>query len=171
MTTSHISGIVPLLLITLICVGMVEGGYLLFEHILLDSRNGAEGGGADAKAKGSDAKATGQKKIDYRVILQRKLFGPPPGSNAQANLPVPDKSEALAATNPAIVLVGTVIGSEETERAIILDKNSNKQALYLKGDSVQGSLVKEIDRGKVILAKEGGDEILVTEQNPPTHSR
>ncbi len=36
MTTSRISGRVPLLLMTLICVGMVEGGYLLLEHIFLD---------------------------------------------------------------------------------------------------------------------------------------
>lgn len=160
MTTSRISGIVPLLLITLICVGMVEGGYLVFEHFILDSPYGAEVREADTTAKRSETKGTGQKKIDYRVILQRKLFGPPPGSDTSANSPVPDKSEALAATGLAIVLVGTVIGSEGTERAIILDKNSKKQALYLKGEAVQGALVKEIGRGKVILSKEGRDEIL-----------
>lgn len=163
MTTSRISGIIPLLVISLICVGMVEGGYQLFEHFILDASDSsyeAEVSAADTTAKRSETKGAAQKKIDYRIISQRNLFGPPPDSDKSAKPPVPDNKEVLTATSLAIVLVGTVTGSEGVERAIILDKKSQKQDLYEKGDAVQGALVKEIGRGKVILARDGGDEIL-----------
>ena len=46
------------------------------------------------------------------------------------------------------------------DRAIIFDKTVNKQALYETGDAVQGAVVKEILRGKVILVYNGRDEML-----------
>lgn len=63
-------------------------------------------------------------------------------------------------TSLQIVLVGTITGSEGTERAIILDKTKRKQELYSKGDEIQGALVKEIRRGRVILAQNGREEVL-----------
>ncbi len=63
-------------------------------------------------------------------------------------------------TNLNIVLMGTVTGPDGVARAIVLDKQNNKQELYEKGDAIQGASVKELLRGKVILAYDGKDEIL-----------
>lgn len=160
--TSRISGIVPLLLITLICIGLVEGGYLLFEHFVLDDPVVVESNQAVTPAKASQAKKDGAKISDYRIILQRNLFGPPPtlkkdGAGVET---APEPAKALAVTNLEIVLMGTITGSKGVERAIILDKKSKEQELYEKGDSLHGAVVKSIERGKVIISREGKDEIL-----------
>jgi general secretion pathway protein C len=162
--TARISDIVPLLFITLLCVGLVEGGYLLFEHFILVPAERAEVGEAETPTIGSATKAEGEKQVDYRVILQRNLFGTPPPSDsdkAEASaVPVPVSTEAVTATNLDFVLMGTIKGSAGTERAVILDKKLQKQELYEKGDVIQGAFVKEIARGKVILSYNGRDEIL-----------
>ena len=159
MTTSRISGIIPLLFITLLCVGMVEGGYLMFEHFVLDPRPRSEIEASVDQAEQSESKTVVRQKIGPEVILQRNLFGALTGDKSAA-LPVPERTEAPTATSLQIVLMGTVTGSEGTERAIILDKAKKKQELFSKGDEIQGALVKEIRRGKVILAQNGREEIL-----------
>lgn len=158
--TSRISGIVPLLLITVVCIGLVEGGYLLLEHFILDSPDRAEVSEVDTTTERSETKTAGGKKTDYRIILKRNLFGPPPGSDKTATDPVEKPEEVLTASSLQIVLMGTITGSEGVERAIILDKNSQKQELYEKGDAIQGASIKDISRGKVILSYAGRDEIL-----------
>lgn len=159
MTTSRISGIIPLLFITLLCVGMVEGGYLMFEHFVLDPWQGSETGVSASQAVRLESRSMVRKKKGPEVILRRNLFGALAGDKP-AGPPVPEKTKVLTATSLQIVLMGTITGSEGTERAIILDKTKKKQELYGKGDEVQGALVKEIRRGKVILAQNGREEIL-----------
>ena len=159
MTTSRISGIIPLLFITLLCVGMVEGGYLMFEHFVLDPRPRSEIEASVNQAEQFESKTVVRQKIGPEVILQRNLFGALTGDKSAAPS-VPEKTEVLTATSLQIVLMGTITGSEGTERAIILDKAKKKQELFSKGDEVQGALVKEIRRGKVILAQNGREEIL-----------
>jgi hypothetical protein len=158
--TSRISGIVPLLLITLVCIGLVEGAYQLLEHFILDPPFKAESSEVVAATERSETKTAGENKIDYQIILQRNLFGPPPETDKSAISSVSKPVEPLTATSLEIVLMGTIIGSEGAERAIILDKKSQKQELYEKGDAVQGALVKDIERGKAIISHNGKDEIL-----------
>jgi type II secretory pathway component PulC len=159
MTTSRISGIIPLLFITLLCVGVVEGGYLMFEHFVLNYVPRDRSGVPDTPAEKTESKQPVRKKADHEVILQRNLFGTLTGDKPAA-APVAEKTEMLTASTLQVVLMGTVTGSEGTERAIILDKTKKKQELYNKGDHLQGALVKEIRRGKVILAQNGREEIL-----------
>jgi len=157
---TRITSIIPLLFITLICVVAVEAGYQAFEFFVLKPEIVADVPQQQAETMSGEQNVTVKTaKPDYRVILQRNLFGPPPGS---------DKTESnsskypddLEATSLNIVLMGTISGTEGTHRAIILDKNLNEQELYETGDAIQGALVKEIMRGKVILALNGKDEIL-----------
>jgi len=157
--TSRISGIFPLLFITLLCVSLVEGGYLLFEQFVLKTFDSPKV--SEAKPTASpDNKTTDAIKNDYRIILQRNLFGPPPDSEKTGTPPVPEQKVALSATTLDIVLMGTITSSAGNERAIIMDKKSFKQNLYEKGDAVKEALVKEISRGKAILSYNGKDEIL-----------
>ncbi len=156
---SSISGIFPLLLITLLCVGLVEGGYLLFEHFVLKTFEIQKASDPIPTTK-TENKTADAIKNDYRLILQRNLFGPPPDGEKPVPLPALEPKVALSATTLEIVLMGTITGSAGNERAIIMDKKSFKQNLYEKGDAVKEALVKEISRGKVILSYNGKDEIL-----------
>lgn len=158
---ARITDIFPFLLITLLCVGIVEGGYQALEYFVLQSP--VEEAGLPATVpvqKKSMAKDVQQKPLDYRVILQRNLFGPPPGEGALATTAAPDVAEDIQLTSLNIVLMGTVAGGDGVDRAIILDQTSKKQQLYEQGDVIQGAMIKEILRGKVILFYNNKDEML-----------
>lgn len=158
---ARITDILPLLLITLLCVGIVEGGYQALEYFVLKTP-------VEQPAilntvpviKDSTGQEKQQKKHDYRIILQRNLFGPPPGKVEPGSTVAPDYDENLQSTSLDIVLMGTINGGDGADRAIVLDKKTRKQELYEKGDAIQGAIVKEILRGKVILDYNGKDEML-----------
>jgi type II secretory pathway component PulC len=158
---ARITDIFPLLLITLLCVGIVEGGYQALEYFVLRTPvEQVEKPDTVTVEKNLIVKDDQKKQQDYRVILQRNLFGPPPGIGEPTATVDPDYTENLKSTSLNIILMGTINGGEGVARAIILDKQSNKQALYEKGDTIQGASVKEILRGKVILVYNGKDEML-----------
>lgn len=155
----RLSDIVPLLFITLLCVGFVEGGYLALEYFLLkdqtDSKSTVQRSVADPVQKSKSA----PKKHNYKIILERNLFGAPPAAGT-AETVVKTTAKDLEETTLKIALKGTIHGVEESDRAIILDQKSKTQQLYQKGDGIQGAFVKEILRGRVILSHNGNDETL-----------
>ena len=158
---ARITDILPLLLITLLCVGVVEGGYLALEYFVLQpSAEQPKPLVPVAAEHEATVRDESVKAHDYHAILQRNLFGPPPGTDQPAVKRDADSGEDLQPTSLNIVLMGTVNGADGADRAIIFDKNANKQALYETGDAIQGAIVKEILRGKVILAYNGKDEML-----------
>lgn len=97
---------------------------------------------------------------DYTIILERNLFGSPLEKTIEESVNDSDYTEDIELTNLDIVLLGTVQGTEGTNRAIILDKAINKQDLYEKGDMVQSASIEKILRGKVILSFNGRDQML-----------
>ncbi len=157
---ARITGIVPLLFITLICVGIVEGGYLALEYFILRTPVSKEVVSSASTKEASTEKVKQQRKLDYKIILRRNLFGPPPGKENTKSATSLDYTETLESTSLNIVLMGTINGKEGANRAIILDKKSRDQELYETGDAIQGAFVKEILRGKVVIAYNGKDEIL-----------
>ena len=158
---ARITDILPFLLITLLCVGLVEGGYQALEHFGLSAPAEKAAIPETASVQTDQAGTVGENpKHDYTVILQRNLFGPAPGKNETATTAATENTEELQSTSLNIVLMGTINGGKETDRAIILDKTTKKQQLYETGDTVQGATIKEILRGKVILAYNGKDEML-----------
>ena len=158
---ARITDILPFLLITLLCVGFVEGGYQALEHFGLsapvDKAAPPEITPVKTELPGA---LTENQQYDYQVILDRNLFGPAPGKGQTEANATEEKTEDLQATSLNIVLMGTVNGGKGSDRAIILDKSTNKQQLYAAGDAIQGASIKEIQRGKVILAYNGKDEML-----------
>lgn len=157
---ARITDIFPLLLITLLCVGVVEGGYQALEYFVLQPPVKEAVPAAAPVEEKSAEKDTRQNKLDYRVILQRNLFGPPPGEGQPASTATPEVTEDIQLTSLNIVLLGTVSGGDGEDRAIILDKATRKQELYEQGDIIQGAMVKEILRGKVILFYNDKEEML-----------
>jgi len=102
----------------------------------------------------SVAKTTAQLK---KVITERQLFGVPlTVTSKQQELDLP----AITANDLQVLLMGTIGSSSDGSRAIIMDKTDKTQAIYRKGDSVQGIRIKEILRQRVILAIDGQDKIL-----------
>jgi len=92
------------------------------------------------------------------VIIRRNLFG----SRAES-LPVAEKDDLLddiKASSLDVVLMGTVTGDANDQRAIIYDKKERRQTLYQEGDYIQGAAIKRIIRGKVILELDGQNEML-----------
>jgi Type II secretion system protein C len=158
---ARITDIFPFLIITLLCVGIVEGGYQALEYFALrvPSEKAAISGPVTVQKK-SPIKVEQKENYDYRIILQRNLFGPPPGKEEPVETAAQDVQEEMQATSLNIVLMGTINGGKGTDRAIILDKGTRKQELYETGDAIQGAIIKEILRGKVILAYNGKDEML-----------
>jgi len=156
----RISGIVPLLFITLFCVGCVEGGYRALEYFLVKGLVGKVSVAEQPPVQVVRKTEIVQQKHGYTIILKRNLFGPPPAAKKN-EVKVKDPAEDLETTTLKIVLKGTIDGEGGSKRAIILDKKSKNQELFQKGDGIQGAFVKEILRGKVILSYNGRDEVLV----------
>lgn len=158
--TSRISALIPLLVITLVCVGAVEGGYTIFEYFIRQQPVEAVVPPAIPLPEDSAGSMVPGAKRDYNIILTRNLFGPFGSKEPAKPAPPPDITANLGKTELGIVLVGTISDSEGTHRAIILDKKTSKQELYKAGDVVHGAHIKDILRGKVILDVNGKDSLL-----------
>ncbi len=156
----RISSIVPLLFITLLCVGSVEGGYLMLEYFLTQTPASQKQDAPKRPVKAGRSAEMKEQKHDYHIILSRNLFGPPPSDKVVGAPAKNDSVKDLAVTGLDIMLKGTISGEGKTRFAIITEKINNTQQLYQEGDAVQGAFVKEILRGKVILSYNGKDEVL-----------
>ena len=99
-----------------------------------------------------------RKENDYTIIVRRNIFQ----AVVVKTEPVVEdvKPEILEPTKLKLSLMGTISGSERNARAIISDEVQRKQDIYQVGDSVQGAMIKTIDRGKVVLSVNGKDEVL-----------
>jgi hypothetical protein len=100
-------------------------------------------------------------------IVRRNLFASRVGD--AGSLPQQDLLAALAASSQEVVLMGTITGPQDEQRAIIYDKRSGRQDLYAEGDYLEQAVIKQILRGKVILSVGGRDELLdITEARTVT---
>jgi len=160
--TTRISAFFPLLFITLICVGGVEVFYLGVERYVLDPalQDGGEKNGAPAMEQVASEKVIARQPANPAIITKRNLFGPPPTDTKATESAAKPVAEELEPTTLEIVLMGTIDGGEDESRAIILNKRDRKQEMYRDGDVVQGAVIKEIQRGVVILTLDGKDEKL-----------
>ena len=95
---------------------------------------------------------------DYTIIVRRNIFQ---AVVVKTEAVVEDIRPAiLEPTKLKLSLMGTISGSERNARAIISDDVKRKQDIYQVGDSVQGAMIKNIERGKVVLTVNGKDEVL-----------
>ena len=151
--------ILPILLITILCISAVEGFYYFGEKYLksLDSRRDQPTASASAADREKIIKDL-KKPVDHSVITRRNLFASLQGSDIKVQ-----KDDPLRAVEPSsmdIVLMGTISGAGDGVRAVIYDKKDKKQELFQVGDYIQQAIIKQIMRGKVILNLNGKDEML-----------
>lgn len=103
---------------------------------------------------------TGQNE-NYSIITKRSLFGKTEQKETKTE---PPPEESLETTTLDLVLLGTISGDANTQRAFIKQQKNNSQDIYYKGDAIGSAIIKEVQRGKVILTVNGKDEILLMEE-------
>lgn len=99
----------------------------------------------------------------YRPVLDRDLFDTvkiPQAPPKEEDLNVDELEE----TELNLKLWGTVSGIDESAYAVIEDIQKREQNLYRIGDTIQNATVKKIMREKVVLNRDGKDEILAMEK-------
>jgi len=108
---------------------------------------------------------------DYQVIADRSIFGSIEREAEEVKREETKEIEPLLEpTSLKIALLGTVVGDQQSTRAVIRDKGKKREDLYREGDTVQGAVIKKILRGKVILRVGGKDEILTIEEGAASGS-
>lgn len=106
----------------------------------------------------------------YRPIHQRDLFKTiktpvVPSKKSGVNL------DDLEDTKLQLKLWGTVTGDTEKSYAVIENTKKREQNLYRVGDNIENSTVKLILRSKVVLSRNGKDEVLAMEEIKSSKSR
>lgn len=156
----RISSLIPFFLITILSVVAVEGAYQALELFVLKpsaiSRN---------NQKLQPKKITPEEDLqggrpDYRIILQRNLFGASAKDPVAETVATSPETTVKSLEELGIVLMGTISGSDNNNRAIILTRQNRDQELFSVGEVVEGALIKEIQRGKLVLSIDGKDEVL-----------
>lgn len=174
--TNRTTIIVSFIFATLLTTAAVEFFYNSLETMLTPARDAKilatpPGPQAPFAAGSSPRQINGETPLamseDYAIILSRNLFGRPPSAK-QTALP-PKRSPILATTSLDLVLLGTIGGDQEEQRAIIRNKKSRHQGIYRTGDRIEQAQIKAIRRGQIILTFNGKDEILLMEEmkSPP----
>lgn len=95
---------------------------------------------------------------DYSIIVERNIFQVAVTEKKQE--PVVVEKKPIEPTKLKLSLMGTISGNDQDARAIISDDVKRKQDIYQVGDSIQGGIIKSIERGKVVLNVNNRDEIL-----------
>jgi type II secretory pathway component PulC len=137
----------------------VEFGYMALEYFVLPEKLRPD----VVQSASSDVSSTGtadrSKKAAYQVILARNLFAAASGGEVERPV-VHGNLEGMAASHLDILLLGTIDDQEGGNRAVILDKKTSKQHIHRQGEEIEGVVIKEIRRGKVVLVVKGREAIL-----------
>ncbi|MCI5212112.1 MAG: hypothetical protein D3910_25785, partial [Candidatus Electrothrix sp. ATG2] len=112
-----------------------------------------------------DAQAVDYNNPDFQVIIRRNIFQliqkeVPEENTEQQDVEVQAAPEGVP-TKLNLILLGTILGDDQTSRAIIIEGNKKEQKLYRIGDAVQGAIIESIERGQVTLEVFGAEETLL----------
>ena len=154
---SALGHLVVLMALALVCYFGVKAFYSRFDSAAIGTRD------LPPRPAASDTTATAQAgyasaEPDKEAITRRNLF-----------LPVSRQSDSVKpngqvqggdALEPDLLLVGTVVDSGGGNRAVILDVEEKKQLLLREGEMVNGASIRQILAGKVIISREGRNELL-----------
>ncbi|MFT5700783.1 MAG: type II secretory pathway component PulC [Desulforhopalus sp.] len=156
----RMSNIIPLFLITIFSIVAVEGLYQALEIFVFKPPGQSKTIRQQETNTPGPKKDSSDQKPDYRAILKRNLFG----RSDEGSIPKPtapsEEDTATSFTELGIVLMGTISGSDNNNRAIILTKKTRDQELFSAGEVIEGALIKDIQRGKLVLEINGKEETL-----------
>ena len=100
----------------------------------------------------------------YSVIFKRDLFTSVSSSSAGER----EKVEKTVASTAPFRLKGTVVVNTGSSIAIIEDPTTKKQEVYHQNDAVKGFKIVKILRNKVIVDKDGREEVLEVVEDKET---
>jgi len=154
--------VIPPFLITVFCLGLVEFGYQALEMYMDRAMNPEiQLEEAAPRPEIQPEAAVGETARDYKVIVERNLFGASLKDADAGQGGAVDTELAPAKTALELVLMGTVLGADPGQsRAFVLNLKAGKQEILKVGDTVEDASIKEIKRGQVILSLNGQDELM-----------
>ena len=100
----------------------------------------------------------------YAVISQRELFA---SALSGAEEPVESGQSKTRSPTVSFKLMGTVVVTPGVSAAIIEDPATREQELFHENDMVQGVKIVRILRNKVIVNKDGYEEVVEVVEEPP----
>lgn len=130
-----------------------------------------------AAAQPQRAKAPARQGQGFQIIVRRDIFQAGGGASAMPlpeKTPEPEPAPEAVPTRLNLTLAGTVIGSKETARAIVVNNSGDrKQHLLRIGSGVPDTeaVVKSIDWNKITLAVNGRLEELEMPKDKKKRSR
>jgi general secretion pathway protein C len=158
--TGRLSFITPFLFITILSLVFVEGLYQALDIFVFNEPASSRKSLNQNQNNKDTILNPDEERPDYRVILTRNLFGTSENNSEVAEPEATAEPEAENINELGIILMGTVSGSENSRRAIILNKQSRDQNIFSIGEVIEGALIKEINRGQLVLSIQGKDETL-----------
>ena len=91
---------------------------------------------------------------DYSAIVERDIFGIA-DSSPMADKSLPDIVARSAEEELGLALLGTVCGSMEISRAIIINTKTKMLGMYKTGQNVEDARIRSIEENAVILLHNG----------------
>ncbi len=94
---------------------------------------------------------------EYKSIVEKNIFDiKNQGLSSEKEI----AKKVIKPTKLKLLLIGTAVVGPENSVAIIRDLVKRDEKCYRIGDIVEGAVIKEIHRGKVILSVNGKEEVL-----------
>ena len=97
---------------------------------------------------------------DYNGILERDLFRSQQADEINKELKKGSRTASSEPVTEKLRLLGTVAGSEKFARAVIVDLKTKEQNCYATGEFIHGARIEKIERDRIILLNEDGQEML-----------
>jgi hypothetical protein len=156
-------------LVVLIVLGLLCFGAVSLFYYLADSRFSTTqikksgpvdttfGAAADPERRGS-AEDMIQAVDDKEAITRRNVFLSRSKQNRRGT--GDDLLESAPPSSLDLVLIGTVMDSGGSGRAVIYDLEDKKQHLLREGDVIKGASLRQIMPGRVIISRQGNNEML-----------
>ncbi|RLB12576.1 MAG: hypothetical protein DRG39_01530 [Deltaproteobacteria bacterium] len=94
---------------------------------------------------------------EYKSIVQKNIFGIKKQDLSSGKIIA---NKVIKPTSLKLLLIGTAVAGPENSVAIIRDLVKRQDKCYRVGDIIQGAVIREIQRGKVILGVNGKEEAL-----------
>jgi hypothetical protein len=161
--------IVKLAVIAALAAGGVHLGYRELQKKLLTNSclpalpKQRKAAGEKTTVEARQGQQSASEPQNFQIIVSRDIFQTAaPAVVATLPKKTPQAEVPVVPTALKLILAGTVTGTEQTARAIIIDNTSKekKQQLLQIGDGVQGAVIKVIDWNSITLDVNGKLEVL-----------
>jgi type II secretion system protein C len=125
--------------------------------------------GAEKNASALDTSGVKPRRFnEYNSVADQDIFRT---SRTDAGEPL-EQAEELEITPLNLKLKGVVLGLEAASFAVIYDEQSKKEDLYYLNDYIQGARMVQVMPDRIILSRQGKQEVLMLEvESPPERRR